>query len=74
MNITVKIAPPDGKWQTACELIKAIAANNPGGDLNFIVEDVFSAGKKTAGNFVANCEFNRDAYHSVVQIGSKIES
>lgn len=69
MNITVKIAPPDGKWQTACDLIQAIVANNPGGELNFIVEDVFSTGKKSVGHLVTNCEFNRDALHSVVQIG-----
>lgn len=50
MTITVKINPPDGNWQTACELIKRIASDNPGGELNFVVEDVFKAGKKnTAG-------------------------
>ena len=46
MTVTVKINPLDGNWQTACELIKRITANNPGGELNFVVEDVFNAGKK----------------------------
>lgn len=62
MNITVKIAPPDGEWQTAYELIKAIAADNPGGNLNFIVEDVFGVNKKIADTLIANCEFNRNAH------------
>ena len=72
MNITVKITPPDGKWQTACELIKAIAASSPDGELNFIVEDVFSVGKKNPNALVTNCEFNRNAHCPVVQIGGKI--
>lgn len=66
MIITVKITPPDGKWQTACEMIRAIADNNPGGELNFIVEDVFSA--KTVNALVTNCEFARNAHQPVVQI------
>lgn len=46
MTITVKIVPPDGNWQTACELIQSITASCPDSEINFIVEDVFSAGKK----------------------------
>lgn len=39
MTITVKIVPRDGKWLTACEI-------------NFVVEDVFSAGKQVvAGGY-----------------------
>ena len=52
MTITVKILPPDGSWQSACELIKRIAANNPGGELNFIVEDVFNTGSKAENPIV----------------------
>lgn len=46
MTITVKIVPPDGNWQTACELIQSITASCPDSEINFIVEDVFSASKK----------------------------
>ncbi len=45
MKVTVKIAPHDGSWQTACNLIKQIAAN-PVGEMEFIVEDVFNNGSK----------------------------
>ena len=68
MNVTVKITPPDGKWQTACEMIHAIAASSPYEDLNFIVEDVFSTGKPNVTALVTNCEFNRNAHHPIVQI------
>ena len=66
MNITVKITPPDGKWQTACEMIQAIAASSPFKNLNFVVEDVFSA--KNVNALVTNCEFARNAHQPVVQI------
>lgn len=73
MKITVKIAPPDGKWQTACELIRAIAANNPGDELDFIVEDVFGTGKKIADTLVTNCEFNRNAHCPTLQVGGTVK-
>ena len=46
MTITVKIVPRDGKWLTARELIRQIALDKPDCELNFVVEDVFSADKK----------------------------
>ena len=69
MNITVKITPQDGKWQTACEMIQAIAANNPGGELNFIIEDVFSANtsKVSANNVLNGCELQRNAHCPTLQ-------
>ena len=68
MNVTVKITPPDGKWETACEMIHAIAVSSPYKDLNFIVEDVFSTDKPKVNALITNCEFNRNAHCPVIQV------
>ena len=70
MTVTVKINPPDGNWQTACELIKRIAANNPGGELNFVVEDVFNAGKKNTagGDSVVLCGNNQSGFGNQINV------
>lgn len=55
-KITVKIIPPDGKWETACSLINHIQQNSAGFNLEFIVEDVFKSDLKnhTFNNLTAH--------------------
>lgn len=55
-QITVKIVPPDGKWETACALIKHIQRNSMGFNVDFIVEDVFKSDDK-------NVSFNNLTAH-----------
>ena len=74
MNITVKITPPDGKWSTACDLIQAITETNPGGELNFIVEDVFSAStsKVAASNVLHGCTIQNNAHCPTIQFAGNL--
>ena len=73
MTITVKINPPDGTWLTACELIKQIAANNPGGELNFVVEDIFNAGKKVTvgGDSFVLCGNSQSGFNNQINVGGR---
>lgn len=45
-KITVKIVPPDGKWETAFALIDHIQRNSKGLTIDFVVEDVFKSDDK----------------------------
>ncbi|MBR1807573.1 MAG: hypothetical protein IJ774_14455 [Selenomonadaceae bacterium] len=73
MTITVKIVPRDGSWRTAYELIRQIAATKPDCELNFVVEDVFSADKKipVGGDSIVVFGNSQDDFGNQFNVGGR---